>query len=459
VRRFGPAGCLHAFALVRPAEALSVALLFCYALVLLVCYYLLKTLREPLLLAEGSAEIKSYAQAVIALVLLVLVPLYAAAFKRVERARLVRGITVLFIGNLLLFAFLGEAGVDIAFAYYVWVGVFGVVILAQFWAHAADAFDVESGERVFPAIVVGATLGGLVGPLAFRVLYPAVGIRALMLICAGLLVVTLPLVGWSRRAVPADSRRGGAVDVRTSPARSVGARSGFALVLADPYLRLLALLVVLLNCVNSTGEYLLAEVIVARADEQVAIDAAADRGALIAGFYASFFFVVNALAVAAQLLLVGRLFGWIGVQGAVLVAPVIALVGYGLAAFLPVFTLLRILKTFENSVDYSVTNTARHALYLPLPPEERYAGKTAIDAFFWRFGDLLQAGMVYFGVNALDFGLREFACVNAALAVVWIGVALGLARGYARCTAPAAARHALVSSSHSSTPASTIATR
>lgn len=72
--RLRPGALPRIFASVRPAEAASVALFFCHAFLLLVCYYLLKTLREPLLLAEGSPEIKSYAQAAIALVLLVLVP-------------------------------------------------------------------------------------------------------------------------------------------------------------------------------------------------------------------------------------------------------------------------------------------------------------------------------------------------------------------------------------------------
>ena len=40
-----------------------------------------------------------------------------------------------------------------ASAYYVWVGVFGVTMLAQFWAHAADSFDVDSGKRLFAQLI------------------------------------------------------------------------------------------------------------------------------------------------------------------------------------------------------------------------------------------------------------------------------------------------------------------
>lgn len=431
ISRLRAASFLRGVESTRATEAASVALFFVHALVLLVCYYVLKTLREPLLLTEGSPEIKSIAQAVVALVLLVAVPLYGAVAKRVGRRKLVRAITAFFAANLVLFCLLGRAGADVAVAYYVWVGVFGVVIVAQFWAHAADAFDVESGERVFPVIAGGAVLGGFAGPLLFRVLYPVLGVWPLMLVCAGLLALTLPLMEWSRRAVPETFRARDAESVAS-------VRAGLSLVLNDRYLRGLAVLVVLLNCVNTTGEYLLSKHVVAYADRAVALDSGLDRGAVIGAFYASFYFAVNTLAVATQLLLVGRIFRWVGVAGAVLVGPLLAVVGYALAAFVPVFAILKIVKTVENGVNYSLTNTVRHSLYLPLAPGAKYEGKTAIDAFFWRFGDVLQAGIVYTGVHALGFGAREFACVNLGLALLWLLVAARLSRGYPRRKRPSA---------------------
>ncbi|HEY5567351.1 MAG TPA: hypothetical protein VIM81_08925, partial [Gammaproteobacteria bacterium] len=60
--------CLGLFATVRRGEGTSAVLFFAYAFVLLFSYYVLKTLREGLLLEGGSAELKSYAYAVIALV-------------------------------------------------------------------------------------------------------------------------------------------------------------------------------------------------------------------------------------------------------------------------------------------------------------------------------------------------------------------------------------------------------
>jgi len=75
-------------------------------------------------------------------------------------------------------------------------------------------------------------------------------------------------------------------------------------------------------------------------------------------------------------------------------------------------------------------NTARHALYLPLTAAQKYEGKTAIEAFFWRFGDLLQAGAIYVGLNWMQFDIREFAMLNVVLSAAWLAVAWELARQY-----------------------------
>src|SRR5690606_33162436 len=121
-------------------------------------------------------------------------------------------------------------------------------------------------------------------------LYEMLGVWNLMLLAAGLLVATVPLVEQTWRAVPAMSRNGQAAAAAPPPARVLG---GFALVLRDRYLLLLAVLAVLLNCVSSTGEYILTELVMHDAARQVAADPALDKDALIAAFYADYNFATN----------------------------------------------------------------------------------------------------------------------------------------------------------------------
>jgi AAA family ATP:ADP antiporter len=416
------------FTRVRPGEGRSVLVFSSYALLMMLSYYILKTIREPLLLTGTSAEIKSYAYAVTALLLLFIIPLYGLVFRHTGKQQMTRYITGFFLANLFVFYLAGKAGLDIGFAYYVWVGIFSVMITAQFWAFAADSYNVKSGQRLFPLIMVGATLGSLVGPVFGGVLFPVVGPWPLMLAAMVLLAMTLPFVGWGRAAVPPGSRGG---EDRIGAPKNAGLFGGITFVLTDRYLFLLAVLIMILNWVNTTGEYILAELVVRHAEAMLAADAGAVKADIIASFYGNFFFVVNLVTLLMQVFLVARIIRWIGIKGAVLVLPVIVLLGYGLVVFIPIFSIIRIVKILENSTDYSLMNTTRHALYLPLSAAKKYEGKTTIEAFFWRFGDLLQAGAIYIGLNWFHFDIKHFAALNMILAVVWFWVAWQIS-GYYR---------------------------
>ena len=418
---------LNRFYSVHTGEGRSVALFFSYALLMMVGYYILKTIREPLLLAGSGAEYKSYAHAVIALLLLFIVPLYGAVFRNTRKLQLTRIITLFFMAFLVLFYLLGRAGVDIGFAYYVWVGIFAVMVPTQFWAFAADCYSVESGKRLFPVIMVGATAGSLLAPSLSGALFPTLGPWLLMLAAMGLLALTLPLVKWSKSAIPVASRSLGEI---AGAREHGGLLGGLSLVFSNRFLFLLALMILLLNWVNTTGEYILADLVVCHAVSLVTGAGDSARSVFFAGFYGSFFSTVNLLTLLFQLFAVARIFQWIGVRGAVLVLPLISLVGYGLVAFIPVFSLIRVVKLMENSTDYSLMNTTRHALYLPLPRAHKYEGKTAIDGFFWRFGDLAQAGIIFAGLHWFDFDIQQFAAVNMVLSVAWLAVAWRVSRNF-----------------------------
>jgi AAA family ATP:ADP antiporter len=79
-------------------------------------------------------------------------------------------------------------------------------------------------------------------------------------------------------------------------------------------------------------------------------------------------------------------------------------------------------------------NTTRQALFLPVDRDSKYEGKTAIDTFFSRFGDLIQAGAMFVGLNVLSWAAHDFAWLNLVLALVWIALATVMGRDYSRPT-------------------------
>jgi AAA family ATP:ADP antiporter len=413
---------------IQPGEGRAVVIFCFYGFLVMFSYYMLKTLREPLLLASSSAEVKSYATAVIAFLLFFIVPLYGLIFRYVPKQQLSRVLTGILLVNLLLFYFLGLNGVDIGFYYYIWVGIFSVFITAQFWAFATDTFNVKTGQRIFPMIMAGVSVGGLLGPIIAGSLFQTAGPFNIMLITSFILLITIPVISWARNSVPISAQ---SVYDDLAP-KNNHILGGFNVVMKSRYLLLVAALVVVLNWVNSTGEYILSEMVVSFADNEVANGSILNKGEIIAEFYGDFFSTVNAFSLLIQIFLVSRIFKWIGVHGALMVLPVVALIGYGLVVFVPIFSIIRAVKMFENCTDYSLMNTARQALFLPLNESEKYQSKIAIDTFFWRFGDLIQAFGIYLGLHYFGFEIEQFALMNMALCVLWIGLVIMISKHYLR---------------------------
>jgi AAA family ATP:ADP antiporter len=422
---------LSVFSVVNPGEGGSAILLTINVFLLLGAYYVLKVVRDSLILAESGAEIASYSSAGQAVLLLLVVPAYGAFASKVNRIRLVSWATLFFVSHLIIFFLLGTAGYRIGIAFYLWLGVFNVFVVAQFWAFGNDIYTEAQGKRLFPIIGVGASLGAWVGTTVIKEIFREVGPYLAMLIGGAVLVVCVLLTWWVNRR---ESHRRGSAEQQKAQ-EPLGKEGGFQLVLSNRYLQLIAVLILLLNLVNTTGGYLLNSLVVSTADAAVEAGAMSQDGRLafigetIGGVYAW----VNLLGLLIQMFLVSRLLHLLGVRGALFILPCIAFGGYALLMAMPLLNIVRIVKIAENSTDYSLMNTIRAALYLPTSREVKYKAKQAIDTFFVRLGDMLQAGVVFAGVK-LGFGITNFALLNTGFCVLWIVLAVAIFREHKRIT-------------------------
>jgi AAA family ATP:ADP antiporter len=211
--------------------------------------------------------------------------------------------------------------------------------------------------------------------------------------------------------------------------KPIGKHGGFELVLKDRYLLLIAMLVLVFNLVNTLGGFMLNTLFKAEAVSRVAAGAAAGltEAQIIGTMSGTVQTYVNLLSFVLQAFFVSRIFKHIGVRGALFILPAIAAFGYTAISLVPILAVVQWTKVFENSTDYSIQNTTRHALFLPTSREAKYKAKQAIDSFFVRTGDLLQAVVVFAGVQ-LAFTVRSFAIVNVVLVAVWFLLVLGIVR-------------------------------
>jgi AAA family ATP:ADP antiporter len=128
-----------------------------------------------------------------------------------------------------------------------------------------------------------------------------------------------------------------------------------------------------------------------------------------------------------QLFVVSRIIKYLGVRVALFVSPLLLLFGYSGAVLFPVLNLVYALKITENTLDYSLGNTSRQALWLLSSRDDKYKAKSVIDATIVRAGDALAAGLTFVGVT-LHFATRHFIVANVALTVVWTIAMVLLAR-------------------------------
>lgn len=425
---------LGAVTRVEPGEGVSALLMTLNVLTLMTAYSAIKPVREGLILAMRSgAEYKAYMGGAIAVALLFAVPAYARFADRLPRNRLVVGVTLFFAANLVLFwagSTVEAVRARLGLVYYLWLGIFNMMVVAQFWAFANDLYRAEQGKRLFALLGVGQTLGAVLGAGLSVWLLARVGVFNMLLVGAGLLGVTATLT----QVVHAREQRSPAPPRAADPGDHGGA---FELVLKSGYLRHVAAFALLFTFVNSNGEYVLGRLVKAAAEHAVQAGTLSP-GAVkewVGDAYSRFYLYTNVATVTIQALVVSRLVRVWGFERAFYVLPVIALFDALGAAALPVLAVVFVGKVAENATDYSLNNTLRNMLWLPTTREMKYKAKQAVDTFFVRMGDVSSALVVFVLASQLHLGVRAFALVNVGLVVVWLVLARKIVAGYARLSA------------------------
>ncbi|MBM3294653.1 MAG: hypothetical protein FJY82_09015 [Candidatus Aminicenantes bacterium] len=438
---------LHLVTSVRPGEAGTALLLTLNVFLLLTAYYIIKPIRESFILSKWTPEDKAYLFAAMAFFLVFVVKGFSRLASRVPRQKLIAWVSGFFILNIVLFYVLhlsGLSGKAMGIIYFIWVGIFNVTVIAQFWAFANDLYTEDMGRRLFPLVAFGAVFGGFVGSTLTERLVGALGEFPMLLIAAGILglcVVFTLLIHRREIALKKSSSRAepAASAAPLEDEQPVAPGGGFKLVWQNRYLLCIALFVLLLNFINQNGQYIL-DSVAAPAAERVAAAAATEaehdllKRQFLTEFYAGFMSLQGLWSMALQLFVVSRIFKWFGVRTAVFILPVLALGGYFALSFFLSLGLVKIFKAVENGTDYSLMNTTRHSLFLITSRVEKYKAKAAIDTFFHRTGDALNAGLVFLNMILLKLSVANLARLNFVFVILWIGLGIMIYREHKKRT-------------------------
>ncbi len=447
------------FTEVKPGEGATALMMFANVFLILLAYYFIKPLREGWIAVsdvEGLSkmEVKAYSSFAQSIILLFIVGWYARLADRWDRATLFTRATLFCISNMVIFWFLQPnfffdnlplSGI----VYYLWVGMFGVFVVAQFWTFCADVYTDERGKRMLPFIAIGATSGAAAGSWIVDLLVSsgAVPTEALLLVATAPLFVSILLLRIVERR---EDHRGRAAEAAAPDEESATEAepeqasiwNGAKLVLLSRFLLLAALVTIFTNWVNTNGENLLFRVIQETLSVQAQEQGIADGAAMLeftrdgtTAFYGNFYFWVNIMALLLQAFVASRLLKYGGFAAILLILPVIALTSYTVMALLPVLAVIKVMKIAENATDYSLNNTSRHVLWLPVSSAMKFRGKPAIDTLYVRLGDGFAAVTVLVGVHLLALTTGAFFVFNVFLVLCWLVAGVLLVREHRRASA------------------------
>ena len=405
-----PEPAVRAHSLFREIQAALIAAL--YFFFVLGAYYVIRPIREQLGAAAGGSDVLPMLWTATFIATLVLTPFYGAIVARYPRRVFIPIAYAFFVLGMIAFSPLlatDTPGVLLAVGFYVWVSVFNLFVVAVFWSFMADLFTDEQARRLFGPIGIGGTIGAITGPTLAKAFVAKVGVSGLLWISAlalcAALVCVLVLAHWAKHHGRRDAR------VAEQPIGG-GWWTGAKLVWADPFLRSMAILM-LLSDVIGTMLYAL------NSDIAELMPTAAARTEYFAGIDQ----MANSLQICFQLLLAPLLLSRLGPLSVLVFAAVMNIAVMALVGWMPGPEITMLAMIVSRAGGYGLVQPARESLYTRVPRELRYKSKAFIDTAVWRAGDVITSYAMV-GLRNIGFGVPAFAAMAtvASVATIWFSI-------------------------------------
>jgi len=348
--------------------------------------------------------------------------LLAVTARTAARASPVRIVTSLFaISTVLLFvewALLAPAPRTAVVLLYLHMAGLGPMLGSGVWLLISEQFDPRTAKRRFGHIQAAGTVGGLIGGLAAERVAALVGMAAVLPLIAALNMLcawaAVRLAGSAPRA-PVTAKSDSPDIVPPSP------ESGLRVLMATPYLRHLAAIMVL-GTVSATIIDVLFKTSVAGAFDNAALLR------FFSWYYAGTAVVALVLQLGTSRLVLERVgLGW------ATASPSLVLTGGSFltlwAPGMPSFTAVR---GVEAVVHASWYRAAYEVLFVPLSPKDRRATKSLIDVGGDRLGDALGGIVIRLVMLMTPHASSVLPAVALGVSATAAAIAVRVRLGYVR---------------------------
>lgn len=402
---------LNPFVRIKKEEWPKTLLMSLYFFLTITSYYILKPIRDSVFIDKYGAENLPYVWLLTIVVLSFIVSIYVKVADLVQKNILMSSTVIFFVSNLVGFWWLSHSENRwIAVVFFVWVSIFSVMSVTQFWLYANDLFNPREAKRLFGFVGSGGILGGITGGMITHQLATAVGTRNLLLVAAFILLLCALLINmiWVLEKGKGFIALGEGQS--KEPVKVKETSQALRLIWEKRYLLLLVGLVCVTKIVSTLVDYQFKNII------QTQITGLDARTA----FFGQFFAWLNTVSLVVQFFFTGSILRRFGVGGALYLLPAgLAFGSLGIlihpALWNAVFTMI-----YDGSMNYSLNQSTKEVLYLPIFREVRYRVKPFIDMVGYRMAKAIGSLLILFFVHQLHFSVRTLSFICLVLIAFWL---------------------------------------
>ena len=392
--------------------------LFANFFLIILAYYQVKAASRALLLEYGGSGLFPYAWIISALTLISIIGFYHQAVKKLPRVAVVLGALVVFTALLCLFRYLTPSfNTGSALAFYVFVDIFSVILVEQFWSLTNSVSTTQQGRKTFWFVGTGGLCGGSAGGLLASELVKSGFLETadLLYVCAGILMVTFVLnfLMWKQ----------GMYEEVSSENVIVDASGGWRRLISSPYLLLIAALLCLSQLAQPIVEYQFIHAI-----EQT-YSAIEDRTVFLGRFFA----FLGVASILINLIATPLIHRYLGIFAGLAVQPIVlAFSAFGFFMH-PTLSIAAGMKIGDRGLSYSINRASKEQLYIPVDATSTYQAKAWIDMLGYRLFKVLGSGLILLTTVWLPiFSVAELSILTFAICLIWVYTIALVARYYYR---------------------------
>lgn len=361
---------------------------------------------------------------------------YTTMVDRIERGKFLAGVSLIFVASLVASRIVLLQHPRWFFpVLYIGAQVVWYFSLMQFWTFAGDLFDTRQAKRLFPFLAVGALLGMISVGLGSKKIVHSFGTENLLLVWAGLILISLVLGGYAyRRYRPVEEPH------KTDPTSVLKPlklsewqkiRSGFGEVGREPLLRSMAGYILLMWTVYAVVDFCFNKTMRARYPDPNDLTT----------FFGIFVGVQGFLCLVIQLFFVRAVISRLGVGTTINFHPGFLVagtawmgLGYGYGSVLST-------KLGDASMLYTFSDSSYQLLYNPVSPDRRARVRGFIEGYIRPLSLAAAGALILLGNSYLkplhllgrEVPIGQQLSWGALIfAGSWFAIALTAKKGYIR---------------------------